>query len=36
MPLGSILYITHPFVKKPTTLKTLREKVSDNNRTVFF
>ena len=26
-PLGSIFYTTHPFVKKPTTLKTLGEKV---------
>ena len=27
LPLGSIFYITHPFVKKLTTLKTSGEKV---------
>ena len=27
LPLGSIFYTTHPFVKKPTTLKTSGEKV---------
>ena len=27
LPLGSIFYTTHPFVKKPITLKTLGEKV---------
>ena len=27
LPLGSIFYTTHPFVKKLTTVKTLREKV---------
>ena len=27
LPLGSIFYTTHPFVKKPTTLKLLGEKV---------
>ena len=26
-PLGPIFYTTHPFVKKPTTLKTSGEKV---------
>ena len=28
LPLGSIVYTTHPFVKKPTTLKTSAEKIS--------
>ena len=27
LPLGSIFYTTHPFVKKPTILNTLGEKV---------
>ena len=27
LPLGSIFYTTHPFVKKLTTVKTLGEKV---------
>ena len=27
LPLGSIFQTTHPFVKKPTTMKTLGEKV---------
>ena len=27
LALGSIFYVTHPFVKKLTTLKTSREKV---------
>ena len=26
LPIGSIFYTTHPFVKKPTTLKTSGEK----------
>ena len=28
LPLGSIVYTTHHFVKKPTTLKTSGEKIS--------
>ena len=35
LPFGSIFSITHPFMKKLTTVKTLREKVLFCNRTIF-
>ena len=34
--LGSSFFTTHPFVKKPKTVKTSGEKVFVNNRTIFF
>ena len=36
LPLGSIFCITHPIVKKLTTVKTLGQKSFVNNRTIFF
>ena len=36
LPLGSIFYKVHPFVKKLTTMKTLGEKYFVNNGTIFF